>query len=55
MFPQGGGVGVGLVAATDPTVVWLISGVNMHVFLSVARVGEPPVAALNLALEWFLA
>ena len=55
MFPQRGGVGVGLVAASDPTVVGLISGVNMHVFLPVARVGEPSVTARNLALEWFLA
>ena len=54
MFPERGGVGVGLVAAPDSAVVGLVSGVNMHVFLPVARVGEPPVTAGNLALEGFL-
>ena len=55
MFPQGGGVGVGLVAASHPAGVRLVRGVDMHVLLPVARVGEPSVTALNLALEWFLA
>ena len=55
MFPQRGGVGVGLVAASHPAVVRLVRGVDMHVLLPVARVGEPSVTALNLALEWFLA
>ena len=54
MFPQGGGVGVGLVATSHPAVVRLVRGVDMHVLLPVARVGEPSVTALNLALEWFL-
>ena len=54
MFPEGGGVGVGLVAATDPAVVRLVGGVDMHVLLPVARVGEPSVTAFYLALEWFL-
>ena len=54
MFPQGGGVGVGLVAPADPAVVGLVGGVDMHVLLPVARVGEPAVTAFYLALEWFL-
>ena len=54
MFPEGGGVGVGLVAAPDPAVVGLVGGVDMHVLLPVARVGEPAVTAFYLALEWFL-
>ena len=54
MFPQGGGVGVGLVAPADPAVVGLVGGVDMHVLLPVARVGEPSVTAFYLALEWFL-
>ena len=54
MFPQRGGVSVGLVAAPDGAVVGLVSGVDMHVLLPVARVGEPSVTAFNLALERFL-
>ena len=54
MFPQRGGMSVGLVAAPDSAVVRLVSGVDMHVLLPVAGVGEPSVTALYLALEWFL-
>ena len=54
MFPERGGVGVGLVTATDPAVVRLVRGVDVHVLLPVAGVSEPPIATLNLALEWFL-
>ena len=54
MFPQRGGMGVGLVAAAHPTVVGLVSGVDMHVLLPVAGVGEPSVTALYFALERFL-
>ena len=54
MFPQRGGVSVGLVAAPDSAVVGLVSGVDMHVLLPVAGVGEPPVAALDLALKRLL-
>ena len=54
MLPQRGGVGVGLVTAPDTAVVRLVGGVDVHVLLPVAGVGEPPVAALNLALERFL-
>ena len=55
MLPEAGGVSVGLVTAPDGAVVGLVGGVNMHVLLPVARVGEPPVTAGNLALKWFLA
>ena len=55
MFPERGGVGVGLVTAPDGAVVGLVRGVDMHVLLPVARVGEPSVTARNLALERFLA
>ena len=54
MFPQRGGMSVGLVTAPDGAVVRLVGGVDVHVLLPVAGVGEPPVAALNLALEWLL-
>ena len=47
-------MGVGLVAAPDSAVVRLVRGVDMHVLLPVARVGEPSVTARNLALERFL-
>ena len=45
---------VGLVAAPDSAVVGLVGGVDMHVLLPVARVGEPSVTARYLALEGFL-
>ena len=47
-------MGVGLVAAPDSAVVGLVSGVDMHVLLPVAGVGEPSVTARNLALERLL-
>ena len=47
-------MGVGLVAAARGAVVRLVGGVDMHVLLPVAGVGEPSVTALYLALEWFL-
>ena len=55
VLPQGGGVGVGLVTAAHPAGVGLVGGVDVHVLLPVARVGEPPVAAFNLALKRLLA
>ena len=55
VLPQAGGVGVGLVAATHSAGVGLVRGVDVHVLLPVAGVGEPPVAAVNLALEGLLA
>ena len=46
---------VGLVTAPDGAVVRLVGGVDVHVLLPVAGVGEPPVTARNLTLEGFLA
>ena len=54
VLPQGGGVGVRLVAAPRGAVVRLLRGVHVHVLLSVARVGEPAVATMDLALEALL-
>lgn len=51
MFPQGGWVGVGLVTATNGAVIGLAGVVHVHVLLPITRVGEPPVAALDLTLE----
>lgn len=53
VLPEAGGVGVGLVATRYPTVVGLVGGVDVRVFLSVRRVGESPVTAFVLALEGF--
>lgn len=52
VFPQGAGVCVGLVAHLAQ--VGLIRGVDVHVLLAVAAVGEAPVAAFELALEGLL-
>ena len=54
MFPQRGGMGVCLVAASHSAGVGLVSGVDMHVLLPVAGDGEPSVTARNLALERLL-
>ena len=54
VLPQRGGVGVGLVAAPHTARVWLICGVDVHVLLAVAGVGETSVTALNLALKRLL-
>ena len=54
VFPERGGVRVGLVAALHPTRVRLVGGVHVHVLLPVAGVGEPPVTTLDLALKRFL-
>ena len=45
---------VGLVTAAHPAEVGLVSGVDVHVLLPVAGVGEPSVAARNFTLEWLL-
>ena len=55
VLPEGGGVGVGLVAPPDVAVVGLVSGVDVHVLLSVAGVCKPSVTSFNLTLKWFLA
>ena len=55
MLPEAGGVGVGLVAAPGTAVVRLVSGVDVHVLLTIAGVGKPPVAPWHLALKRLLA
>lgn len=52
MLAERAGVGIRLV--THPADVRLVRRVHMHVLLAVATVGEPPVAALELALKWLL-
>lgn len=54
MLSQGAWVGVALVAAPDLAHVGFITGVHVRMFLSVAAVREPPVAALELAFKRFL-
>ena len=54
MLSQGGRVGVGLVAASGGAVVRLVGGVDVHVLLPVAGVGETPITAVDLALKWLL-
>ena len=54
VFTQRGWVSVTLVAAFVLAKVGLVRSVNMHVFLSVGAVGEPSIAALELAFEWLL-
>ena len=55
VLPQGGWVGVRLVASSNSARVRLVRGVHVHVLLSVARVGKPAVTALDLALKRFFA
>lgn len=52
MLAQGARVGVGLIAHLAE--IRLIGGVDVHVLLPVAAVGETPVAALELTLERLL-
>ena len=54
VLSQRGRVGVGLVAPPHPARVRLVCGVDVHVLLPVAGVGEASVAALNFALKRFL-
>ena len=54
VLPQGGGVGVRLVATSHPAREGLLRGVHVHVLLSVARVGKPAVTTMDLALERLL-
>lgn len=49
VLSQGAGVGVALVAASDLARVGFVTGVHVGMLLPVAAVGEPPVAALELA------
>ena len=54
VLSQRGRVSVGLVAAPHSTGERLLCRVDVHVLLSVARVGETSVAAVDLALKWLL-
>ena len=54
VLPQAGRVGVGLVAAPDVAVVRLVRGVDVHVLLTIAGVGESSVASLDLAFKRLL-
>ena len=54
MLSQGGGMGVGLVAAAHLAHIRFIRCVDMRVLLAVTGVGEAPVAAAKLALEGLL-
>lgn len=54
VFPEGGRVCVGLVAAPHLAVVGLVGGVDVRVFFPVRGVGEPSVAAFVLAPERLL-
>ena len=54
VLSQRGRVSVGLVAAPHPAREGLLSGVDVHVLLPVAGVGETPITALNLALKRLL-
>ena len=54
MFPEAGGVGVGLVTAPDVAVVGLVSCVDVHVFLTVTGVCESSVTPGHLTLERLL-
>lgn len=51
VLPQGAGVGVGLVTASDLTVVGLVAGVHVGVFLPITAVGELPVTAIEFTFE----
>ena len=55
VFPEGGGVGVRLVAPAHGAVVGLVRGVHVHMLLPVAGVGKSTVTPLHLTLERFLA
>lgn len=53
VFSEGAGVCVGLVAHFAQ--IGLVRRVDVHVFLAVAAVCKPPVAAFKLALKRLLA
>ena len=54
MLPQAGGVGVGLVAASNSTSVRFVCSVHMHVLLTIAGVSKSSVASLHLAFKRLL-
>ena len=51
MLPEAGGVGIGLVTAAHSAVVRLVCGVDVHVLLAIAGVGESSIATLHLTLK----
>ena len=51
MLPEAGGVGVGLVTTPHSAVVRFVRGVDMHVLLAIAGVGESSVATLHLTFK----
>lgn len=51
VLPQGAGVSVRFVTASDLAVVGLVAGVDVGVFLSVAAVGKLPVTAIKFTFE----
>lgn len=53
VFPEGGGVRVGLVAAVHSAVVRFVGGVDVGVLLPVGTVREPSVATFEFAFKWF--
>ena len=51
MLPEAGGVGVGLVTTPHSAIVRLVCGVDVHVLLTVARVGKSAITTLHLAFK----
>lgn len=51
VFPQRAGVGVGLITTSNLAIVGFVAGVHMGMFLSVAAVGELPVATIKFTFE----
>lgn len=54
VLTQGAGVCVALIAAAHFARVWLVAGVHVRVLLTVAAVGEAPLAAFELTPEGLL-
>lgn len=54
VLTKGAGVRVALVAAAHLARVWLVTRMHVRMLLSVAAVGEAPLAALELTPEGFL-
>ena len=54
VFPERGGMSVGLVTPPDLAVVRLVAGVDVRVLLSITGVGEPSVAPVKFTFEGFL-
>lgn len=54
VFAEGTRVRVALVTTANFAVIGLVTGVDVAVFLAIRTVGKAAIAALELALEWFL-